>query len=90
MPLAESTVREQINQIHRVRAHLVHKIADSGSGQWNVMVFALFGHPRAKFCYAWESEGRVHTELGDGLRGKSSSVSVKRRARELAESTHAG
>ena len=69
MALVEPTVREKIERMYRAEAHLVRKtreshrsrIADPDSGE--VLVFALRGHPSARFCYAWESDGRVSTAL---------------------------
>lgn len=65
----EATLCETIQAAHGAKARLVRRIRVledfDGEPLWDaeVLLFALFGHPATRWCYAWEVDGEVTTVL---------------------------
>ena len=59
-----SDFKRAILALHGVGSHIIagERVAVNGwAGE--VLVFALDNHPRAKFCYAWETGGDITVAL---------------------------
>jgi hypothetical protein len=83
-----STLIRKLESMYGARAELVSRIPLQTKRQRpsdrEVLVFALFGHPEASCCYAWEQDGRVITVLG-GTTQAPSPADVIREAELVAE-----
>jgi hypothetical protein len=71
MAIVVPTLRRKIEIMHRAGAELACRVrvrerrGERTPFDHDVHVFELFGHPEARYCYAWETrDGRVLTVLG--------------------------
>ena len=48
------------------RKRVVERFGEETVWEGEVLVFALKGHPTARFCYAWEVDGEVTAVLRTG------------------------